>query len=123
MPIIADYRIIQDVSFSVDINREESFEFGLPGGVRVEGNNQRPVMAFVYDPSSNADNLRLEVSVNGELIESISNINSGIVRSHWEVFGGDILNTTDDNRVTFHVEGNEGNIRVSDVILWFQRDI
>ena len=124
MATLTDYIVIQDNrSDRIEINEEEPFTFNLPDNVDFNNGNKKPIMAFRYNPSSNADNLTLEVTINNRPLTTISNINSGTELTYWEAFDGEKLNPVDDNTVLFRVEGNNGrgNIGVSDVIVWFQR--
>ena len=121
MATIADYVVIRDTSDTININVEKPYYFSLPSSVETSGGSKRPIIAYMYDPSSDANNLSLEVRINGTYIGGNSNINSGLVRAKWEVFSGDILDTVGDNVVGFRVEGDRGNLRISDVFLLFQR--
>lgn len=121
MATIADYRVIEKSRTNpIGINDEVTLSFSLPDRVEFVNGPQQPIMAFRYNPSS-ANNLRLEVSVNGEHIINISNINSNTPISFSEPFNGDILNAVDDNIVTFRVEGDSGNITIAAVYILFQR--
>ena len=124
MATLTDYIVIQDNrSDRIEINEEEFFTFNLPSNVDFNNGSRKPIMAFRYDPSSDANNLTLEVTINNHSLTTISNIDSGTELTYWEAFNGEKLNPVDDNTVLFRVEGNNGrgNMRVSDVIIWFQR--
>ena len=123
MTTLTDYRVVRDGigEGAIEINDEQSLSFSLPGRVEFNDGIEKPIMAFKYNPSSNANNLRLEVTINGDNLTTISNIDSGTILAYWETFNGTSLNETDDNVVTFRVEGDSGNIGISDIIVWFQR--
>lgn len=123
MTTLTDYRVLRDGTGDgpIEINGEQSLSFGLPGRVEFNDGIERPIIGFKYNPSSNANNLRLEVSIRGQNIVTISNIDSGTPLVYWEIFNGSLLNEVDDNIVTFRVEGESGNIAISDVFVFFQR--
>ena len=124
MPTVADYRVIRDTTFTLGINKEESFSFQVPNDLVISQNAARAILNFKYDPSSNANNLRFEVNLNGQLVTSLSNIDNGLRRFESETFNSTILEVNGNNTLQFRVEASSGNasgsIGFSDIVVWYQ---
>ena len=122
MPTVADYRVLRDSSFSLQVDQERSLSFTLPDGF-VQGTNlAKPIITFIADPTNNANNLRLEVDVNDQPIFSI-NLNGTVQRTVNEAISGQILNQNANNTVQFRVETGSGRVNLRSVILWYQVDV
>ncbi len=60
----ADYVAIRDSSFKLELGETQAYTFNLPVDIVVSGSSKRPVVAFVADPSSNANGLDCRISLN-----------------------------------------------------------
>ena len=122
MPYICDYSIFRDSSVTIqrggggDLDKE--FHINLPESL-VRSN--RSILAYVVDPESNVNNLRVEVAVNGTPVRS-SRFGQDLLMTLHEVVGADVLNVG-RNTVKFTATSGSGSIRISDVVLWWQRDV
>ena len=117
------YVLIEDGSFTLDaeLNHQNSFEFFVNSDLATGKYKDRAILGYNARPLS--DNASLQISVFGDsptTIETI-NISENTVRALWEAFPAGKLNAGEDNSVTFVC--TEGEIRISDVILWYQRDL
>jgi len=125
MAQIADYIVIRDGVFDLDVG--ESRNFGsipipddlVPGTARAKAILQYKVRPPTNPPFSGSTDLT--VIVNGHTIETVR-IRLDTVRGLWETFPATILNA--DLRTNFvQFQAAVGPARISDVILWFQRNI
>lgn len=119
---IADYSIFRDSPVTVqkggggDLDKE--FRIDLPESL-VRSN--RSILAYVVDPESNVNNLRIEVAVNGEPVRS-SRFGQDLLMTLHEVVGANVLKVG-TNTVTFTATSGTGSVRISDVVLWWQRAV
>ncbi len=124
MPNVADYRVLRDGRFTLNINDEESITFPVPDDIIRSQGAARGILNFKFDPSSNANNLRFEVNLNSARVTSLSNIDSGLRRFESETFNTTILDISGNNTLQFRVEassgGASGSIGFSDVVIWYQ---
>ena len=125
MPTIADYLVIRDGSFEL-VAGETAFSqnFSIPSDLVPGTDKAKAILAYKawppqVDPfASTAD---LMIRVNGNQIGTFA-IELDTVRGLWETFPATILNAgSAANFVEYRREA--GRIRISDVILWFQRRI
>lgn len=122
MKTLADYILMRDSSFSLRAGENREFELELPDDTVGSGFSKRPVLAFFADPSGDARNLRLTASMNGTEIFSYP-YSGGVGRAHWEAFTHDHLRIGTSNRIRFAVASGSGTMHISDVILWYQRNV
>lgn len=119
---IADYSIFRDSPVTVqkggggDLDKE--FYIDLPESL-VRSN--RSILAYVVDPEANVNNLRVEVAVNGEPVRS-SRFGQDLLMTLHEVVGANVLKVG-RNSVTFTATSGTGSVRISDVVLWWQRAV
>lgn len=120
MPVIADYSIIRDSSFTIktggDIDR--SFNFSLPSSLY---RDNRSILAFVMDGASNLNNLRLEVLINGTSLRHPV-LNQDSLQTLHEVVGSNVLRVG-SNTCEFRITSGSGTMNLSDVVLWWQRSV
>ena len=120
MPRIADYSVIRDSSFEIrtggDIDR--SFDFSLYEGFH---RGSRSILAYVVDPEANVSGLKLRISVNGTSVKEAT-FSSNSYQTLHEVLSANLLRVG-SNTIDFRIISGSGNINVSDIVLWWQRDI
>jgi len=122
MTTLADYMLIRDSSFSVRAGESKDFEIELPRDAVSSSFSKRPILAFFVDPSADSKNLQLAVDMNGAEIVNYS-YKGGVGRGHWEAFTHDHLRIGDANNIRFAVVRGTGTLNISDVILWYQRNV
>lgn len=120
MPVIADYSIIRDTSFTIqtggDIDR--TFDLTLPSSLY---RSNRGVLAYITDPYPNANNLRVEILVNGTSIRKPRFSGDSYQTLH-EVVDSNLLKVG-NNTFKFRITSGSGKILISDIVLWWQRSI
>lgn len=122
MSTVADYVVIRDSSFKLESGKTLAYTFNLPSDIVVSGSSRRPVVAFVADPSSNANGLDCRISLNDVEVVKFK-YSGGVSRGHWEVIRHSNLEVGKENVIQFTVVGGAGSIHFSDIILWFQRNM
>ena len=120
MPRIADYSTIKDLGFEIgtggDIDR--TFFFTLPSDASVTSNS---ILAYVIDTIGSIKNLKLRVTVNKKKAQELT-LNSHHLMTLHEIMGGDYLQVG-QNEIRFHIYSGSGKLKLSDVVLWWQRDV
>jgi hypothetical protein len=129
MPRIADYITIRDASF--DLGTAASSGTSLTFNVTINSDavtnraDSQPILAYKIRRLSEAP-WRLTIDFNDTEIEEIRSvdISADFAVGRWEIFSGNLLHPgpSADNQVHFSCLGN-GQVRLSDVVLWYQRDI
>ncbi len=118
MPIIADYKVISDgiTSLAIGSDIDRDFIFSLPSsGFR----NQDGILFFVVSNNSTSA-LRLRVEFNDQIkLRATLTPNDHYVSLHEVIDGLKVQN----NKLTFTLESGEGTLRVSDIVLYFQRNV
>lgn len=114
----------------------ESIRFTASAELATSGGDRRPVLSFFADPSANAEDINLRISLNtqyGEVGERGRDIftyhyRDGVGRHHFVVFDHGILRPGADNNYLAFTRwfqpdnpSSRGVIYISDVVLWFQR--
>ncbi|CAN5831281.1 hypothetical protein BH23ACT10_BH23ACT10_24990 [soil metagenome] len=125
MPTIADYIVIRDGPFELTgSNPWSSGNISIPNDLVPGTITAKAVLQYKVRPTASppfAPSAEIEVRVNGRSVETIR-LSTDTVHGLWEVFPATILNADSAaNFVEFRAES--GFARISDVILWFQRDI
>lgn len=126
MPTIADYAVLRDGTFDLESGEELELAPFFPPDDLVPGTAKakailcykaRPLPQAPFSPSAD-----LKISLKFQLlnIESIK-ITGDTVRGLWEAFSADELSKTVGNVFIFKSES--GRVRISDVVLWYQRNI
>lgn len=118
MPEIADYLHLEDGRFTLPnnddgVNREYSFPLPLDTST-----NSRGVLTFVAR-RSNPGALTYTITLNGAEEISDNTQTESSRRAIQEVVSGLRAGT---NTLVFEVSGS-GTLQVSDIVLWFQRNI
>jgi len=122
MKTLADYQLIRDTVIALGAGENQAFEFVLPDDAVASGHSKRPVLAFFADPSGDASSLRLVANMNGAEIFSYR-YSGGVGRGHWEAFTHDHLRIGASNTLQLSVPSGTGRMNVSDIILWYQRNV
>lgn len=79
----------------------------------------RPLLCYRVDPSGNAQNIRLEIRINNNDIGSDATFSGTISRTYVEIVNQTV--SKGDNTILFSVDGGEGNLRISDVVVFYKR--
>ena len=125
MPTMADYIVIRDAPFDLVTGEERQFgAIAIPAD-RVPGTaSAKAILQYKVRPPTSAPfapSADIAVRFNGFEVETVK-VTVDTVRGLWETFPATVLNADSPaNFVSFRVE--QGRIRISDVIVWFQRDI
>ena len=143
---LADYIVIRDTAVSLGVHRtptgnmagdQQTFPFEVPDDIVESRGARRPFITFFADPSSDAKKARLYVSFYRPTVAGHPYVNifdysyrGGVGRSHTEVFDTQLITwyspvslsltrlIDDDDRET-----QEGTLYVSDIVIWFQRNV
>ena len=124
MARIADYVVITNSTHELQKDGlrpvKEDFQFTLESGAHV---NSRAVLAFVLKVESDANDLHLEVEINGS--DQVGYTFSGFRSSATlhEVLSRDVLKADGENEIKFELDGGEGGVKFGNVVLFYQRDI
>jgi hypothetical protein len=151
MTTIADYRVIQRSKCTLGTSADsyssyggingiggdrQYFDFEIPHDIATSGNTKRPFITLFADPSSDADLIRLCISYDGEVI--LDYVYSGgvgrghilVCPHHWRDENRDTPYPTRLSlvREVYDQFSNyerfiNGTISISDIVVWFQRDI
>ena len=127
MPVVADYHVIRDSVFELLDGQELAMpSFALPDDYSGSTFAASPILMWKARPMPNGS-LPAEATVNvridpvGHSVDTVS-LRGNTVHGMWEVVnrthvGNDIFDTT------FVFRSNAGRVRISDVVLWYQRGI
>lgn len=138
MSSLADYYVLRRNRFilathvDIDGNRfggSRRLEFRADSDIIQSGGTRRPYLTFFANPTSDAEQLRIYIRINGENIFSYR-YSGGIGRTHVVVFDHGILARGQPNYIHFVRRVNTNNgpetkglLWISDLVLWYQRDI
>ena len=126
MPIIADYHALRDSPFSLSPNGSTlgSVNFNPPDDIIRSGSVDRPVLCFRVNPSNDARALQLTVQINGQNTGVNASTFTGTIRETFlEIVPHSVVGTANNN-ITFELANTgTGSLSISDIIIWFQRDI
>ena len=125
MPTIADYMVITDPSFELFAGQSQHFgSLPMPHDLVPGTAKAKAILAYKAWPSTNtpfSPTADVTIRVNGHNLGTFE-IKLDTVRGLWETFPATILNA--DSAANFiEFECEIGRIRISGVILWFQRQI
>ena len=121
MPRIADFLILDGADGFVlrtgrDIDRE--IHFSMPGNA-VLGN--RCILSFTVD-TNEAERLTLEFGLNNVGYRDL--YAAQMLINNQRVFDANILKPgIRANQAFFRIRGGSGNLRIANVVLWFQADV
>lgn len=120
MPTVADYLILRDAPFTLatggDIDRQ--FDFSLDSDVRL---NQSMILQFFVVSSQNASSLAFRSTVNGSGVRTID-VNGNFFCTVHEAFPGSVARQG-QNQYAVSITSGTGRVEISDVVIWFQRDV
>ena len=118
---IADFSVITDGSFEIrtdgDIDWDQ--DFNLQDEAHL---SSRSILAFVVSPGDDNENVRLRVQINGTDVRSAFRLNAPVRRSIHEVVARNVLQAGSNN-IDFRITAGSGNLHISDIVLWWQRDV
>jgi hypothetical protein len=126
MAIIADYAVLRDGTFDLDGGQIKELEPFFPPDDLAPGTGQskailcykaRPLPQSPFSPQVD---LKITLKFQNLNIETVR-IKDDTVRGLWEAFSAAELSTTVGNVFIFSSES--GKVRISDVVLWYQRNV
>jgi hypothetical protein len=123
MPVVGDFKIINDGKITLKWNSPNSaeiFKFSLPGLLK----GSPAVLAFVCIAKGNTGalgNLAFEMSLNGseELGYGFSAFE---IMSLHEAISGSALNAT-SNQLSIKMLSGDGQLEIGDLILWYKKTV
>jgi len=123
MARVADFFVVRRETFDVEPGGESgAMVFTIHSDAVLNHADAAPVLSYQCRPLSD-DSAVLRIDVSGDSIEHVT-VSVNTVRAMWKVFDGHLLHPGlgADNNVKFRNTG-EGSIRISDVIVWYQRNV
>ena len=120
MPTIADYRVLRDSHFDLEPDQERAFSFDLPNDLA----DAKLVLAYQARPfplPPFAAVATVDIGFQFQQHVDTVTIRGETVHGLWETFPRLAVNTDITNTLIF--KSTLGKVRISDVVLWFQRDI
>ena len=124
MPRIADYAVVTDGKFTL----QQGGDIDWAGTVSLEGGahiGSRSILAFSYSVTGPSINLKFEVKI-GSTPQAqqvvILSLAPQFFSTVHEVIAKDVL-TAGANKIEFRILSGPGILQVTDVILFYQRDV
>jgi hypothetical protein len=126
MATIADYMVLRDGTFDLESGESRELAPFFPPDDLVQGSSSanailcykaRPLPQAPFTPQVD---LKITLKFQAFEIETVQ-IQDDTVRGLWEVFPAAQLSSTVGNVFVFRSES--GRVRISDVVLWYQRNI
>lgn len=124
MSILADYRVLSDGTFSPGPNQD--FSVTLPTNF-VQGGGHQPVLSFRLDTGL-PDGLRFRIRSANALYPNFVTVftatfNSDVAHTVHEVIDLSNLQGGVSNTIRFERLGGIGTLTISDVVLWYKRNV
>ena len=113
----ANYRILADGNFTLSAGQDFPFNFALPDGVILTG-DQRPILAFLVRPNpAPGGTFQFRVDCNGsaQVTPTMGGDEKG---GFWEVVNNNVAQVG-QNTIQFRAVFGSGSVTFSDVVLWF----
>ena len=119
--VIADFLVVRDSSFVLSGTESKTIEFDLPADTDL---GSVGVLAYEVRSSTDAQDLTLEIQLNGNRVDAPVFRDRDIPRGLWETFNqdGTALKLT-GNVLEFKISGGTGSLSIRDVVLWYHRTI
>jgi hypothetical protein len=113
--LAADFRAIEDSPRQLR-TETVSMQFDLPDDTALRGN---AVLGYKLNPSGGDVSLVIRMN-DEEIVNGLYNTTDQ--RISWRAFSSELLKPTEENEVVFEVEGS-GEITLSDIMLWYKREV
>lgn len=126
MPTIADYTVLSDGTFDLSSGQEKELAPFFPPDDLVPGTAKaKAILCYKARPLPQAPfspqvDLKISLKFQNLNIETVT-IKDDSVRGLWEAFSAAELSSTVGNIFIF--KSQSGKVRISDVVLWYQRNI
>lgn len=120
MPAVADYKVLRDATFDLEEGQEHQITFDLPGALA----DAKLILAYQARPfafSGLQTLATIDVGFQFQQHVDTVTIRGETVHGLWETFSRSAVNTDIPNTLVF--KSTQGKVRISDVVLWFQRSI
>ena len=130
MHTLADYWVIQRSKGTIGRGHpHHTLFFDCYSDIRRSGSSKRPVLTFFVDPIGDVRNMTMTAALNGGIIFTYR-YSGGVGRTH-NVVIDHYKPDTDPPQPFIEESGNrlhfechdEGDLSISNVVLWFQRNI
>lgn len=126
MALLAHYEVLSDASFTLEKGEQSRVLFNPENDAYLEDTARRAaILHYMVDPSQDASGIELEVYARmggREQRISVLRVSGGNARTVIEPFNPAGL-STGDNRLTFKVTSGSGSLRISNVVMWYQRRV
>jgi hypothetical protein len=122
MPRIADYTVISDGVVNLAPNENHEFTFSVNSDMHAQS---RTVLTWRAHWNADPESLTFRVGLNGsgDIFTYPHKLSHNICLLLQEVVNNNVVLPGGGNTVRFTVAGEQGRIAISDVVLYFQRDI
>lgn len=121
---LADYHVLTSSTFQLSSpggHKNFSLDSDKIGSDFVSGGDmmREPILAFNLRALTKNVTMKIEVNSSQVFVFHAENEEKMIVRGYWQVIPGSVFHKNQVN--TIHFEVDEGEAKIGDVILWFQR--
>lgn len=120
------YHVLQDSPTSITEGNSLVLNWNPSNDIVLDSQTLSPVLSYRADPSNNANNLNFKVAMQNQTGGNIPvgsfTLSGTVSRTVFEVLTRSGI-TKDSMRFIFEVGGGVGNISISDVIVWFHREV
>ncbi|MFO7561609.1 MAG: hypothetical protein R6X02_03110 [Enhygromyxa sp.] len=121
---MAHYDVLSDASFTLMQGEQHRVLFNPENDAYLEDTARRAtILTYMVDPSNDASGIEIEVFARmggRDKRISVLRVSGTQLRTVLEPFNPSGLQTG-DNRITFKVSSGSGSVRISNVIMWYQR--
>lgn len=126
MALLTHYEVLKDGSITLEAGEQSRLLFNPEDDAYLEDTVRRAaILSYMVDPSQDARDIEIEVfaRMGGRDVQiSLLRVTGGIARTVTEPFNPSGL-SKQDNRLTFKVTKGSGSVRISNVVMWYQRRI
>lgn len=120
------YHVLQDGPTSITEGNSLVLSWNPSNDIVLDSQTLSPVLSYRADPSNNANNLNFKVAMQNQTGGNIPvgsfTLSGTVSRTVFEVLTRSGI-TKDSMRFIFEVGGGVGNVSISDVIVWFHREV
>jgi hypothetical protein len=127
MPAIADYIALSDVKHSIqkqsDVSTNPTIwgtDFNLTSGTNI---NENSILAFIISTGTDASNLVLNIVINSSNQASYTFSGLRYLTIHEVIKASPAVLKVGTNNISFSIQSGSGVLGVSDVVLFYKRNI
>lgn len=126
MALLAHYEVLKDGSFNLEAGEQSRLLFNPSDDAYLEDTVRRAaILSYTVDPTENAKDMELEVFARmggKEVRVSVLRVFGGVARTVTEPINPSGF-SKGDNRLTFKIGQGTGSVRISNVVMWYQRQV